>query len=205
MICFKSIYYISVSSTCCLSYSAATVYNNMRKPLTNSSNYTANPHDMGVGEINPHRALNPGLVFETTTRDYLQFLCCYGYSEKNIRSLLNTNFNCPRNSIEELISNINYPSISIGKLSRHQTAKTIKRSVTNVGLPNTSYIAKLHAPAGLVVRVSPKKLVFLEGVKRLSYKVSFFGKEAPVGYNFGSLTWVDGRHSVRTVFTVNVE
>ncbi|XP_059434012.1 CO(2)-response secreted protease-like isoform X2 [Corylus avellana] len=183
----------------------ATVYNNIRKPLTNSTNNFANPHEMGVGEITPHKALNPGLVFETTTEDYLQFLCYYGYSEKNIRSLLNTNFNCPKNSIEELISNINYPSISIGKLSRHQTAKTVKRTVTNVGLSNTSYIAKLHAPAGLVVKVFPKKLAFLEGVKRLSYKVSFFGKEAPGGYNFGSLTWVDGRHSVRTVFTVNVE
>lgn len=181
------------------------MYNNIRKPLTSSLNSSANPHDMGVGEITPHKALNPGLVFEITIQDYLQFLCYYGYSEKNIRSLSNTNFNCPKNSIEELISNINYPSISIGKLSRHQTAKTVKRTVTNVGLSNSSYIAKLHAPVGLVVKVFPKKLVFHEGVKRLSYKVSFFGKEAPGGYNFGSLTWFDGRHSVRTVFTVSVE
>lgn len=46
-------------------YSSATIYNNMRKPVTNSSNYFANPHEMGVGEINPIKALNPGLVFET--------------------------------------------------------------------------------------------------------------------------------------------
>lgn len=177
----------------------------MRKPLTNSSNLSANPHEMGAGEISPLKALHPGLVFETTTEDYLQFLCYYGYSEKNIRSMSKTNFNCPRNSSEELISNINYPSISIGNLNRHQTAKTVKRTATNVGPSNATYIAKVHAPVGLVVKVFPRKLVFLQGLTRLSYKVLFFGKEAPSGYNFGSLTWFDGRHSVRTVFAVNVE
>ena len=178
----------------------------MRKPLTNNSNKSANPHEMGVGELSPLKALNPGLVFETTTQDYLQFLCHFGYSQKIIRSMSNTNFNCPKNSTEELISNINYPSISIGILSRHhQTAKTIQRTVSNVGLSNTTYIAKVHAPMGLVVNVFPRKLVFFKGVTRLSYKVSFFGKEAPGGYNTGSITWRDGRHSVQTVFTVNVK
>lgn len=181
------------------------MYNNMRKPLTNSSNYLANPHEMGVGEINPLRALNPGLVFETNLKDYIRFLCFYGYTQKNIRSMSKTNFGCPRNSSESLISNINYPSISIRNLNRRQKPKVIRRTATNVGSPNATYIAKVHAPEGLVVKVFPNKLVFAEGVKKISYKVSFYGKEAHGGYNFGSLTWIDGRHYVRTVFAVNVK
>ncbi|XP_057452695.1 CO(2)-response secreted protease-like [Lotus japonicus] len=59
----------------------ATTYNNMRKHVTNSSNYFANPHEMGVGEINPLRALYPGLVFETGVEDYIRFHCYYGYSQ----------------------------------------------------------------------------------------------------------------------------
>ena len=43
---------------------AAIISNNMRKDLTNSTGFSANPHEMGVGEISPLRALNPGLVFE---------------------------------------------------------------------------------------------------------------------------------------------
>lgn len=177
----------------------------MKKPLTNSSNTFVNPHEVGVGEINPLKALSPGLVFETTTENYLEFLCYYGYPEKNIRSMSNTKFNCPKISIDELISNVNYPSISITKLNRHQPAKTIQRTATNVAALNSTYIAKVHAPVGLIVKVLPEKLVFTEGVRRVPFQVSFYGKEAPRGYNFGSITWFDGRHSVRTVFSVNVE
>ncbi|PON69884.1 Subtilase [Trema orientale] len=183
----------------------ATEYNNMRKPLTNSSNYIANPHETGVGEINPIKALNPGLVFETTVENYLQFLCYYGYSEKNIRSMANTRFSCPKLSIEELISNMNYPSISISQLKQHQAAKVIERTVTNVGPFNSTYIAKVHSPEGLVVKVTPDKIAFTRGLKRVPFQVSFYGKEAPSGYNFGSITWFDGRRSVRVVFSVNVE
>ncbi|KAB2627281.1 subtilisin-like protease SBT5.3 [Pyrus ussuriensis x Pyrus communis] len=183
----------------------ATIYNNMKMPLTDNSNHFANPHEVGVGEINPLKALNPGLVFETKIENYLEFLCYYGYPEKNIRFMSNTKFNCPKISIEELISNINYPSISISKLNRRQPAKAIKRTVTNVGALNSTYIAKVQAPVGLTVSVLPEKLVFAEGVRRVSFQVSFYGKEARSGYNFGSITWFDGQHSVRTVFSVNVE
>ncbi|XP_054811862.1 CO(2)-response secreted protease-like [Prosopis cineraria] len=183
----------------------ATIYNNMRKPLTNSSSYIANPHEMGVGEVNPLRALDPGLVFETNLRDYVQFLCYYGYSQKNIRSMSKTNFGCPEKSSEGLISNINYPSISIRTLSRHQKAQVIRRTVTNVGPPNATYIAKVHAPEGLAVKVVPNKLIFAEGVKMMSYKVSFNGKAARGGYHFGSIRWLDGQHHVHTVFAVNVK
>ncbi|XP_054791108.1 CO(2)-response secreted protease-like [Prosopis cineraria] len=183
----------------------ATTYNNMRKSLTNSSNDYASPHEMGAGEISPLKALYPGLVFETDTEDYLQFLCYQGYSQKSIRSMSKTNFSCPKNSSKDLISNINYPSISIKQLRRNQKAKVIRRTVTNVGPLNATYIAKVRAPEGLIVKVLPSKLVFSESVKKLSYEVSFDGKETHGGYNFGSLTWLDGRHYVHTVFAVNVQ
>lgn len=183
---------------------AATLDNNMGKTLTNSSEFPSNPHEMGVGEISPYRALHPGLVFETTSEDYLDFLCYYGYSEKNIKAMSKTNFNCPKDSVDELISNINYPSISISKLDKHGSVKTIRRTVTNVGPTNSTYIASIHSPPGLIVKVDPEKIMFDGSTKRVSYNVSFYGKEAPSGYNFGSLTWSDGRHQVRTVFSANV-
>jgi len=188
-----------------LFHSSATNYNNLRKPLTNSSNYIADPHEIGVGEINPLRALHPGLVFETTMEDYLRFLCYFGYSQNKVRSMSKTNFNCPKNSSEDLVSNINYPSVSISTLKRQQKPKVITRTVTNVGSLNATYTAKVRSPEGLVVKVIPNKLVFSEGVQRVTYKVSFYGKEANGGYNFGSLTWLDGHHYVHTVFAVKVE
>ncbi|XP_062092048.1 CO(2)-response secreted protease-like [Humulus lupulus] len=187
----------------------ATAYDNTGKPLTNSSKYMANPHEAGVGELNHMKALNPGLVFETTTQDYFNFLCYYGYTETDITSIFpdDKNFQCPNNSNDQLISDINYPSISIGKLKRHQStpSRVIKRTVTNVGPSNSTYIARVHSPKGLVVKVNPEKIVFSKGLKRVPFEVSFDGMEAPSGYSFGHITWSDGRHSVRVVYTVNVE
>ncbi|KAF8028173.1 hypothetical protein BT93_E0933 [Corymbia citriodora subsp. variegata] len=183
----------------------ATFVNNEGKPLMNSSKSLANPHEIGVGEISPYRALHPGLVFETTPKDYLKLLCYLGYSQKNISSMAGYEFHCPENSGDELISDVNYPSISIGKLSRHGSARVVTRTVTNVGPANSTYIASVDSPMGLTVKVYPSKIDFRPNAGRVSYNVSFQGKEAAGGYSFGSLTWSDGRHSVRTVFAVNVE
>ncbi|KAF5962080.1 hypothetical protein HYC85_003289 [Camellia sinensis] len=144
------------------------VFNNIGRPLTNSSNQIANPLEMGVGEINPIKALNPCL---------------------------------------DLISNINYPSISIGKLNRHQGFKIVERTITNVGSPNSSYVSSIDAPPCLVVKVSPKNIDFAKAAStRASFKISFQGKEeASRGYKFGVITWSDGRHDVRIVFAVNIE
>ncbi|KAK6289883.1 hypothetical protein POUND7_001424 [Theobroma cacao] len=183
----------------------ATVYDNMGKPLTNSSGSFATPHETGVGEISPLKALNPGLVFETTSEDYLKFLCYSGSSEKTIRSMAKTNFNCPRKSSDNLISSINYPSISISRLDKTRGFQTITRSVTNVGLLNVTYTAIVQAPLGLKVKVLPKTITFVEDVRRVPFRVSFDGRGASTGYNFGSLTWSGGPYSVRMVFAVNVK
>ncbi|KGN47766.1 CO(2)-response secreted protease [Cucumis sativus] len=182
----------------------ATQYDNQRKYMRNTTDNPSNPHEMGAGEISPIKALNPGLVFETTNEDHLLFLCYYGYSNKVIRSMLKQNFTCPKTSKEDLISNVNYPSISIAKLDRKQAAKVVERTVTNVGAPDATYIAKVHSSEGLIVKVNPRKIVFSEKVKKVTFKVSFYGKEARNGYNFGSITWRDTAHSVRTFFAVNV-
>ncbi|KAJ0102714.1 hypothetical protein Patl1_05770 [Pistacia atlantica] len=183
----------------------ASVYDNIGKPLKNDSGYYANPHEMGAGEISPHNALNPGFVFETTTKGYLRFLCYYGYSNKIIKAMSNTNFNCSKNSSHKLISNINYPSISISKLDRHKVATIVKRTVTNVGSVNATYAANVQAPSGLAVNVYPKKIEFSENKKKVSFKVSFKSKDPDSGYNFGSITWWDGQDNhVRMVFAVNI-
>ncbi|GAB2277717.1 hypothetical protein Dimus_012420 [Dionaea muscipula] len=182
----------------------ATTLNNMGRAFTNSSGLQANPHETGVGEISPVNALNPGLVFSTMTDDYLRFLCYCGYSEKSIQLLSSTDtFTCPKVSLNSLISNINYPSISIGKLSRNHAIK-VTRNVINVGSPDAIYKAIVHTPQGLQVDVSPKIIIFRRGLANASFNVSFHGKQAPKGYNFGSITWSDRQHTVRVVFAVNV-
>lgn len=180
----------------------------MRRAVTNTSGLTSTPHETGAGEINPHRAVNPGLVFETTAQDYHQFLCYYGYSQKTInKALTKTKFICSKKSSKDLISNINYPSISIGNLCRGQRyRRMIERTVTNVGPEkNVTYVAHVVTPEGLVVKIAPKRLVFGENVSKVSFKVWFYGKKsASKKYHHGSLEWSDGYHLVRSVFSVNI-
>ncbi|KAK1281189.1 Subtilisin-like protease [Acorus gramineus] len=182
----------------------ASTSNNVGKPITNSSNGGATPLDMGAGEINPIRALDPGLVFETTTMDHLLFLCYYGYKDQLISSISGVNFSCPNNSSDALISDINYPSISIANLDGRQSARTISRTVTNVGPESAAYVASVNVMNGLMVKVSPERLVFSRGSKMATFQVSFDGKGAKKGYGFGSVTWSDGVRYVRLAFAVNV-
>ncbi|XP_039129832.1 CO(2)-response secreted protease-like [Dioscorea cayenensis subsp. rotundata] len=178
--------------------------NNLGKPLTNSSEGNANLHETGAGEISPVSSVRPGLVFETTTEDYLYFLCYYGYKEQVISAMAGTKFSCPRNSSPELISNINYPSISVSKVDGTKNTVSVTRTVTNVGPGNSTYSVTVEAPSGFIVRVSPEKLVFNKRWMKASYEVSFDVKGAKKGYGFGSLIWSDGAHIVRSVFAVNV-
>ncbi|KAI0498222.1 hypothetical protein KFK09_021463 [Dendrobium nobile] len=180
--------------------------NNLRKTLTTSSGANANYHDMGAGEISPLSALSPGLVFDTKTEDYLYFLCYYGYKNEVIRSLVgNRKFNCPPNLSTDLISELNYPSISIATLDKaFGGVRTVQRSVINVGPANCTYVVQVDAPRGLSVNIWPEKLFFERRGMKASYQVTFDGKNAGKGYCFGSLTWSDGAHLVRTVFAINV-
>lgn len=178
----------------------------MGGPLTSGLNDPPSPHEVGAGEIRPIRALDPGLVFKTTINDHLNFLCYLGYKQRSIRSLSNTNFSCPKNSSARLISNINYPTISIGGLNPHDGPKMVRRVVTNVGSsPNVTYVASVNSPKGLLVKVVPTKIVFTPKRRRASFRVFFDGKHAARGYKFGDVTWSDGSHIVRSVFAVNVE
>ncbi|KAL6562908.1 hypothetical protein OROHE_005495 [Orobanche hederae] len=179
----------------------------MGETLTNTSGFSAIPHEVGAGEIRPIKALDPGLAFETTISDHLYFLCCYGYKQKDIGSMTsNTKFMYPKKPNEQLISSINYPSISIGRLNQYEGPRKVKRLATNMGSSlNATYVSSVNAPPCLKVNVVPKTIVFTEGLRTASFKVYFDGKQASKGYNYGAIRLSDGTHVVRVVFAVNVE
>ncbi|KAK8601352.1 hypothetical protein V6N12_051189 [Hibiscus sabdariffa] len=56
----------------------ATQINNLKAPITTEKGVPATPYDFGAGEVSPTGPLEPGLVYETTDVDYLNFLCYHG-------------------------------------------------------------------------------------------------------------------------------
>jgi hypothetical protein len=146
----------------------------------------------GAGWVRPNAALDPGLVYDSGVLDWLRFLC-----GQDIQVL--AGFPCtPANSIDA--SDLNYPSIAIGDLTFTQT---VTRTVTNVSRHHSLYVALVDEPKGIKVDVSPKILSIKPGESK-SFTVKFtVTNRATVGeYAEGSLTWIDGRHYVRSPLVV---
>ena len=179
--------------------------NNMGKLLTVDSGMPGTPFDFGSGVVNPIKALQPGLVYETSTEDYLGFLCNYGLTSKQIKIIAgNETYQCPSGAKVDLISNMNYPSIAISMLDKGST--TISRSLTSLNPDQAStFKVTIDGPPGLDVKVSPQTLQFSKTSSKLSFNVVFTTSNvATKGYVFGTLTWNDGKHNVRTPFAVNI-
>ncbi|KAF5740890.1 hypothetical protein HS088_TW11G00970 [Tripterygium wilfordii] len=181
--------------------------NNLKEPITTDSGSIATPYDYGAGVVSTSGSLNPGLVYETTTIDYLNFLCYFGYNESTIQMIANAtaaNFTCPQKSSKDLISNINYPSISVSNFIGKQT-RTISRTVTNIAEEgHATYIATVDAPVALHVKVIPDKLKFTKTGEKHTYQVIFSSNSSPSDKDmFGSITWTNGKIKVRSPFAVS--
>ncbi|KAJ6423113.1 hypothetical protein OIU84_024111 [Salix udensis] len=161
----------------------------------------ANPFDFGGGIANPNGAADPGLVYDMGTADYINYLCAMDYNSTAISSLTGQSTVCPGE--EPSILNINLPSITIPNL---RNSTTLTRTVTNVGASTSIYRAVIEPPFGTSVSVKPNVLVFNRKTKKLTFSVTVTtAHQVNTGYFFGSITWTDGVHSVRSPLSVRTE
>ncbi|KAJ0971043.1 hypothetical protein J5N97_019002 [Dioscorea zingiberensis] len=157
----------------------------------------ADPFDFGGGHIDPTRAAYPGLIYNMSTEDYIPFLCSMGYNTSAISNLVRHKTQCPKNNSA---MDLNLPSIVIPDL---KSTVTISRVVTNVGPVNSVYKAHVNPPNGIKVQVIPNILSFNSTVTSITFKVTFSSNtKVHKDYSFGSLTWTDGEHAVRSPIAV---
>lgn len=155
------------------------------------------PFSYGSGHIRPNRAMDPGLVYDLTTNDYLDFLCALGYNQTMIKLFSEEPYKCPKNAS---VLNLNYPSITVPKLSG---SVSVTRKVKNVGHHGT-YTVLVREPVGVSVSVEPKSLEFGFPGEEKSFCVTLKDKGYGLkGYFFGGLTWSDGKHYVRSPIVVS--
>lgn len=196
----------SVSAIKSALMTTATTLNNANAQITNDTGSSSTSFDLGTGELNPGKAMNPGLVYDSDPKDHFLFLCYFGYNKTQIGSISgNKSFVCPPDSKPELISNLNYPSIAISKLNG---TRSVVRTLTNVGPVDSTYTATVIPPPGVDVKVSPEQLVFSASEKSIGIKVDLKvtatpGKSSVKNYVFGSLSFSDGIHSLVTPIVVN--
>ncbi|KAL2346226.1 hypothetical protein Fmac_000226 [Flemingia macrophylla] len=178
---------------------------NLKAPITTDSESVATPYDYGAGEITTSEPLQPGLVYETSTIDYLNFLCYVGLNITSVKVISRTvpdNFSCPKDSSSDLISNINYPSIAVNFTGKGIV--NVSRTVTNVGEEDeTIYSSIVNAPSGIKVTLTPDKLQFTKSTKKLSYQVIFSSTLISLKEDlFGSITWSNSKYTVRSPFVL---
>ncbi|CAN4100063.1 unnamed protein product [Withania somnifera] len=165
----------------------------------------------GSGHVDPNRALDPGLVYDIESSDYVNFLCSIGYDSNDVAVFTrdSSRVNCSERSLATP-GDLNYPSFSVVFTREDNNVVKYKRVVKNVGRNrNAAYEVKVIAPPFVVVGVTPGKLVFSEDTKSLSYEISFMSRSNGVvemveGIQsaFGSIEWSDGIHSVTSPIAV---
>ncbi|KAG2680633.1 hypothetical protein I3760_11G107300 [Carya illinoinensis] len=161
----------------------------------------ANPFDFGGGIANPNKAADPGLVYDMGTTDYIHYLCAMAYNNSAISRLMGQSMACP--SKKPSILDVNLPSITIPSL---RDSITITRTVTNVATSKSIYRAVIEPPFGIMISVNPNVLEFNSTVKKISFRVTISTThKVNTGYYFGSLTWINGVHAVRSPLSVRTE
>uniref|UniRef100_A0A0E0KG86 Subtilisin-like protease n=1 Tax=Oryza punctata TaxID=4537 RepID=A0A0E0KG86_ORYPU len=165
----------------------------------------ATPFDYGAGHVDPASAVDPGLVYDLGTGDYVDFLCALNYTSTMIAAVARSkSYGCSESKTYS-VYNLNYPSFAVAystansqavESSGAATTVTHRRTLTNVGAAGT-YKVSTAAMSGVTVAVEPTELAFTSAGEKKSYTVSFTAKSQPSGTaGFGRLVWSDGKHSV---------
>ena len=179
----------------------AMVLDNTQHAIGRDPNGTpTTPFDYGSGHISPTGALNPGLVYDFNSHDIINSLCSTGASPAQLKNLTGELVHC-KNPLTPSY-NFNYPSIGVANMNR---SLSLYRTVTYYGKDPTVYVASIDYPTGVEVKVTPAKLKFTKVGEKMSFRVDFIPfKNSNGSFVFGSLTWINGIHRVRSPIGLNV-
>ncbi|KAL0291198.1 UNVERIFIED_CONTAM: Subtilisin-like protease SBT3 [Sesamum calycinum] len=121
---------------------------NTKSPIkdTRSNNKPVTPLAMGASHIDPNKALDPGLIYDASSEDYINLLCALNFTTKHIQAITRlTSYNCKNPSL-----NLNCPSFITYFYAKDTNSDSTKeqefqRTVTHMRDRNSVYIAKLIA------------------------------------------------------------
>ncbi|KAM3341414.1 subtilisin-like protease SBT4.15 [Capsicum galapagoense] len=133
----------------------------------------------GSGQINPRKALNPGLIYDLDINSYISYLCKEGYNSTNIALLTgNRKYNCSTIPKAKGVDGLNYPSmhLQLQHANESDISAVFYRTVTYVGNGKAVYKAKVRGPKCLSINVVPNILSFSKINEKKSFRVELNGK-----------------------------
>ncbi|KMZ67863.1 Subtilisin-like serine protease [Zostera marina] len=159
---------------------------------------------MGSGHVNPVKANNPGLVYDSqhTKKDYVKYLCGLGYTGKQVSLFLGQKSICSddeRKTIQGV--DLNYPSMIVDLTHSNKYRRRFSRIVTNVGRPQ-NYTVSVTPPHGVSVTVRPKTLTFKSVGQRLKFSVDVRWDSDSKEFSsfleeYGDFTWVSSDRKIK--------
>ncbi|KAL3839208.1 hypothetical protein ACJIZ3_023799 [Penstemon smallii] len=180
--------------------------------LDESTGNSSTVMDYGAGHVNPSKAMDPGLVYDLSSYDYIDFLCNSNYTTKNIEVVTRKAADCNGAKRAGHIGNLNYPSLTavFQQYGKHKLSTHFIRTVTNVGNPNSIYTVKIRPPGGALVTVEPERLVFRRVGQKLNFlvRVKMEALKLSQGSSVvksGSIVWSDGKHLVTSPLVVTLQ
>lgn len=170
----------------------------------------------GSGQINPAAARDPGLVYNASATDYINFLCKQGYNSSTLRLVTGDNSTCDGITPGRAFD-LNYPSFSLYVEDGQTISGLFTRKVTNVGAANSTYKPIINRPIintvslpffmpveeWISVVVEPSVLTFSAVGETQTFTVNVTGpaiSQQPI--TSGAITWTDGTHAVRAPLVV---
>ncbi|KAG0585915.1 hypothetical protein KC19_2G049200 [Ceratodon purpureus] len=197
----------------------ATTLDNTNHNITAAESSTdATPFGYGAGFARPEKAVDPGLVYDMGRNDYLLFLCGLKYTRDEIE-LIDADtgtdgFACPTNPPAR-IQDTNLPTFladfeDSAALSNFGMSMKFNRTLTNVGESATvTYRASVDvSPPGFLVTIEPSTLQFSNASPNQTFVLTVAHVDTdtlPKGTRrYGSVSWTDGAHVVRSSVVVMV-
>ena len=161
----------------------------MIKSAMMTTAYQANdysPFNWGAGHVDPNKAVDPGLVYDSNLTDWLAFL-------KGQKL-----YTGPGATLDA--SDLNSASIAIGDMAG---AQTVPRTVTSVGSASETYTFSYSGLAGLSVVPSATSFTIAPGASS-TYNVTFTRTTAPLNaYVSGFIIWTGSKgHVVKQVVAI---
>ncbi|KAE9606293.1 hypothetical protein Lal_00013637 [Lupinus albus] len=160
----------------------------------------------GSGNVNPVKAINPGLIFDLSKDDYVNLLCNIGYDTSKIRKVSGDNSTCPSLTPQRsAVNDFNYPALAFHAQPNQPFVVNFTRTVTNVGFANSTYKVSVPTSSDLNVTVVPQVISFKSLNEKQSFVVNVVGGKFPQeSVVSSSLEWTDGTHNVRSPIVVDV-
>ncbi|CAN6697151.1 unnamed protein product [Malus baccata var. baccata] len=189
--------FLSGTSMSCPHAAGVAAYIKTFHPNCTDGSYWPGVFSYGSGHINPLKALNPGLVYETSKDDYIKLLCSI-LDESKVRLISGDKHPCPARTGKKWAKDLNYPSLAGKVVAQSSFSIQFQRTVKNVGLANSTYKAKTISKPGVNIKVVPQVLSFKFLNEKKTFNVTVSGRDIPSRtYASASLVWTDGIHSVR--------